>query len=273
MKRFSTLTDEEIVKAIRGLEDYNCDPKRKPVLTALYTLLANLGLRISEATALRWRDVDFERREVSVGTLKLPGRAKGKKATQVRDSLPIDENTLATLLVLKKPETHPNELIFQGISRRVAYNIFQRVLHLACIRPVKVHALRHSAVTRWLEDTGDLAFAQFMARHRSVTSTAQYVHVTKLKEKFEKVRKIQLESPGAPPTVNPPARPPSPPKGEAPRRQAAPAAHAETHVAPPPQREVIPWRLPSSAPQRESQASTPLLVASARSTARRNGEE
>lgn len=226
MKRFKTLTDEEIVKTIAQVEEYGCDEERKPALRALFTMLANTGLRISEALALRWRTLDFERQEVTVGTLKQQ-RTKGLKRETVEDTIPLDANTIQALLAWRElsPQRGPNDLLFP-IGRRVAYNIWQKLLHLALIRPVKVHALRHSAITRWLEDTQDLAFAQALARHRSVTSTAQYIHVTRLREKFETVRKI-----APPPIVSGPERPPPPP----PKPRPAPSPVAAPPAAPVPQ--------------------------------------
>ena len=187
-KRFKTLSDDEILRVIQGVEDYGCDPDRRPMLTGLYVLMANTGLRVSEAVALRWRSVDFERKELTVRTLKQQPK-NGKKPETTEDTLPLDDKTIAALLTWKLPDAQPADLIFP-ISRRVAYNIFQRLLAYACIRPVKLHALRHSAVTRWLETTQDLTFAQAMARHKSVASTAQYVHCRRMKEQFAVVKPI-----------------------------------------------------------------------------------
>lgn len=217
-KRFKTLSDEEIVKVIAHVEDYGCRKEnRKVMLTALYALLANTGLRVSEAVAytkgttvyphaLRWSKLDFERGEVTVVTLKQQ-RTKGRRPETFEDTIPLDAGTLAALQAWRavSPLSRPHDPVFP-LSRRVAYNIWQKLLHLACIRPVKLHCLRHSAITRWLEDTQDLAFAQHLARHRSVTSTAKYVHVTRLRQKFDGCRKIAL-----PPIVGGPERPSSPP--------------------------------------------------------------
>src|SRR3990170_2613239 len=102
-KRFKTLSDEEILRVIRGVENYGCDPDRKPMLTGLYVLMANTGLRVSEAVGLRWRSVDFDRRELTVRTLKQVPK-KGKKCETTEDTLPLDDKTIAALLTCQPPD-------------------------------------------------------------------------------------------------------------------------------------------------------------------------
>lgn len=202
-KRFEILGDDEIVRAMKEVEEYGCEEARKPMLRALYALLANSGLRVSEAVAytsgtriyphaLRWRNFDFERGEVTVTTLKQV-KTKGRKSETYEDTIPLDADTMQALLAWREgsPLRGPNDPVFP-ISRRVAYNIWQKILHLACIRPMKLHSLRHAFVTRIIEQTGDLPLAQALARHRSISSTAVYVHCRNLKEKHAKLTPIRL---------------------------------------------------------------------------------
>lgn len=202
MKQFTTLTDEEIQQVLRKVPVY---PSRKEgrtiMLEALYRFLANAGLRVSEAVAytkgttvypyaLRWNKFDFERRQVTVTTLK-QHRVRARKSESIEDTIPLDAGTTEGLLAWRavSPLAGPDDIVFP-LSRRVAYNIFQRILHLACIRPVKLHALRHSFITRLIEQTGDLTFAQAMARHRSISSTAKYAHCRRLQEQFAKTTPV-----------------------------------------------------------------------------------
>lgn len=202
MKQFTTLTDEEIGQVLRKTAIY---PSRKQgrtiMLEALYRFLANAGLRVSEAVAysrgmtvyphaLRWNKFDFERGEVTVTTLK-QHRVKGRKSETIEDTIPLDTRTIEGLLTWRavSPLAGLDDVVFP-ISRRVTYNIFQRILHLACIRPIKLHALRHSFITRLIEQTGDLTFAQHMARHRSISSTAKYAHCRRLHEQFAKTTPV-----------------------------------------------------------------------------------
>ncbi len=182
-KRFQTLKDEEIVKVIQGIEQYQCPAGRRPMLRALFLLLGNLGLRVSEATALQWRAVDFDRGEITVHTLK-QRRENGLHHEDHEDTLPLDSKTLEALRALHNG-AQPADRIFP-ISRHSTYNIFQRLLHYACLRPIKLHSLRHSAVTRWVR-TGNLAFAREMARHASLATTSLYTHCDDLRKQLESV--------------------------------------------------------------------------------------
>lgn len=188
MKRFVTLTDEDIQKVIAYIPSYHCTPERIPLLVALYTLMANLGLRVSEALDIRWRDCDFEREEITIRTLKQHRKTREGKPELVEDTLPLNAVTITTLQAIKNGAA-PHALIFPRLTRRVAYNIFQRLLHYAGIPPVKLHALRHSAVTRWVA-TGDLAFAMTMARHRDLKTTSRYTHCAKLREQFLSLKAV-----------------------------------------------------------------------------------
>ncbi len=185
-KRFQTLKDEEIVMMIRGIEQYQCPPERRPMLRALFLLLGNLGLRVSEATSLQWRAVDFERGEITVQTLK-QHREHRSRHENSEDTLPLDAKTLEALRLLRNG-AKPADRIFP-ISRHSAYNIFQRLLHYASLKPIKLHALRHSAVTRWVR-TGNLAFAREMARHASLATTSLYTHCDDLRKQLNAVPSV-----------------------------------------------------------------------------------
>lgn len=203
-KRFKTLTDEEITKIIEQLDEYGCAPERKVILTALYVLMSNLGLRVSEALSLRWKDLNLEAGYMTVKTLKSGGRT-GAKGKHVEDDLPLDPHTITALRACRNGG-RPSDLIFP-VSRQVAYNVWQRLMALAQVRPVKMHALRHSAVTRWLEQTQDLAFARALARHTNLQTTSQYVECRNVNERFQQVRKIgakaEPQPSAAPPLVVP----------------------------------------------------------------------
>lgn len=202
-RRFVTLTDAEIVKIIEQLDDYNCAPERKVMLRGLYVLMSNLGLRVSEALALRWKDFDYARKEVTVETLKSQGR-RAARAKREKDTIPVDAETLAAVRACQNGG-RPSDRIFP-IGRGVAYNIWQRLMALAQVRPKKLHCLRHSAVTRWLKTTQDLAFAQHLARHSSPVTTGQYVHCDNLAQQFQRVPKLSVKfeaQPSPRPSVQP----------------------------------------------------------------------
>jgi integrase len=62
------------------------------------------------------------------------------------------------------------------------------MLKQAGITPGTLHGLRHHAITRVLEQTGDLATAQAFAGHASVATTAIYIHARRIRENLLKVK-------------------------------------------------------------------------------------
>ena len=186
-KRVPMLNEQEIALVIRTVDGYG-PPGRRLMFSALYILLGNVGLRISEALSLRWQDVDFLRSELTIRSLKQGCGDHGvKRAPAPEDTLPVDPKTLAALLAYQNGGD-PADRIFP-ISRTVAYNVWKRLLCRAGIPHVKLHGLRHGAVTRWVE-TGDLAFAMAMARHKSLSTTSRYTHCRMLREKFARVEPV-----------------------------------------------------------------------------------
>lgn len=184
-RRYDVFTREEIGAVIAFAHHWGPRGRRK-MWVALFTLLANLGARVSEALLLRWQDVDFERNQVNLRTLKQ--RDKQGRPAIVYDTLPLDENTRNALLAVRNGDS-PDSPIFR-VNRHVTYNVFQRLLHRAGIPPRKLHALRHACATRILEETGDLMLARDILRHRDISTTSTYLHSIKLREKFLRIKPV-----------------------------------------------------------------------------------
>lgn len=188
MIRFTTLTDTQIRRVLEAVDGYNCDQYRRLMLRALFALLANLGMRVSEALNLRWSDIDLEAGEVVVTRLKRKKYNKqGKRNKPKRDTLPLDSRTIVALTEWKRASNGGRRPF--PLTRHIAYNIWRRLEKRAGLRPKKLHALRHSAVTRWVK-TGDLAFAMHMAGHDSLHTTSLYTHCDSLKERFRGVEHV-----------------------------------------------------------------------------------
>ncbi|AFZ69347.1 tyrosine-type recombinase/integrase [Deinococcus peraridilitoris] len=137
-------------------------------------LCAYAGLRNSEVRALRWDDIDFARQQLTVQ------RGKGRKPRSV---------TLALTLTraLRALPRRPDGLVI-GLS---SYGLRKRVRKLAVIAEIPekalrgrgVHALRHYAGVRLIEETNDLDLvAQFLG-HANIQTTRTY---TKRADKRQK---------------------------------------------------------------------------------------
>jgi integrase/recombinase XerC len=144
---------------------------------ALVALLADSGLRISEALWLRVEDLSFANRTVNVRA------GKGQK-----DGVGFFGAEAATHLrswLAKRRDASAEDLLFcDSKGRSMTRNAATRVLHRLSVRAglsrkVGPHALRHYAATSILRQTGDLELVRQVLRHESLAMALRYAHMTK----------------------------------------------------------------------------------------------
>ena len=157
---------------------------------ALVALLADSGLRISEALRLRIDDLNFASR-----TLAVRG-GKGQKDG-------VGHFGAGTIQVIRewlraRPDAQSEDFVFcdkQGrpLSRHHGTVILHRLSTKAGIdRKIGPHALRHYAATTLLKETGDLEMVRKVLRHEMLTMTLRYAHLTNLdvSKKFRRASPI-----------------------------------------------------------------------------------
>ena len=142
---------------------------------AILMLIYSSGLRLREASHLKVSDIDSKRMVLRIR------QGKGRK----------DRYTLLSTLaleVLRKYWCHcrPKEWLFPGrlsdkpLSVRSIQRVFKKARTLAGItKPATVHTLRHSFATHLLEQGTDLYRIQLLLGHRSLKTTAIYLHVSR----------------------------------------------------------------------------------------------
>jgi len=144
---------------------------------ALVALLADSGLRISEALRLRVEEVSFTDRSLRVRA------GKGQK-----DGLGFFGAETAQLLrgwLGKRREAHAEDFLFsdrsgRSLTRSHALHILHRLSARAGLaRKVGPHALRHYAATSILRQTGDLELVRQVLRHESLAMALRYARLTK----------------------------------------------------------------------------------------------
>jgi integrase/recombinase XerD len=137
------------------------------------------GLRISEVLGLRVDDIDSQRMVIRLR------QAKGSKDRYVMLS--------PRLLILlreywkahgRREVSQPNPWLFPGkvpdqpLSDKPVYEACQAACLAAGLdKHVTVHTLRHSFATHLLEAGTDLRTIQILLGHRSLNTTARYLHV------------------------------------------------------------------------------------------------
>jgi integrase/recombinase XerD len=157
--------------------------------TAMLELLYATGLRVSELTGLRVRDVNLEREFLLV-------MGKGSKERVV----PFGEIAARALrhylsaaraLLLKGAES--DAMFISSRRRQITRQMFWERLRLyarkAGIRKhVSPHALRHSFATHLLDNGADLRSVQAMLGHADISTTQIYTQVSRerLRQVYEK---------------------------------------------------------------------------------------
>jgi integrase/recombinase XerD len=131
------------------------------------------GLRASEVTHLKVRDIDSDRMLIHVE------RGKGGKDRDVMLS-----PSLLDLLRDYWREARPAGWLFPGqnrvdpISSRQLSRAFMSAKALAGIKkPATLHTLRHSFATHLLENNTDVRVIQVLLGHSKLSTTARYTHV------------------------------------------------------------------------------------------------
>jgi len=144
--------------------------KSRALLMTIYAA----GLRRSEVARLRVSDIDSARMTIIVH------QGKGQRDRVVMLS-PVLLDTLRQYWRYKKPKEwlFPGDTPDQPISGNDIFMVFHNAVRRAGItKKVSPHSLRHSFATHLLESGTDLRTIQILMGHRSLKTTARYLHVS-----------------------------------------------------------------------------------------------
>jgi integrase len=166
---------------------------------ALWVVLATTGLRLGEATALRWSDLDLQRGTITIQrSLQRQSRAGlvfvEPKSESSRRTVQLPEGAVAVLrehrkLVLQQrlaagTTWQDLDLVFPALTggpvdpARVN-TALHTALHKAGLPRLRVHDLRHTTATLLLESGLHPKIVQDLLGHSSITLTlGTYSHVT-----------------------------------------------------------------------------------------------
>jgi integrase len=181
----SFLTGEQAKKLRAALQPTAHDTL---ILTMLLT-----GMRIGEASGLRWQDISGDGNCITVqGQLQRVGGVLTYSSTTKTHEprvLPISPSLHAALLALKQRQREfgvedKDGLIFiADIGARMDAAVVNKRLKQVCVQaglpPISAHKLRHTAATLILQSSGDIGLAQKILGHKQISLTADlYSHAT-----------------------------------------------------------------------------------------------
>ncbi len=167
------LSREEAEDFLEAAGKYGPEPTRD---FALFLLMLQCGLRVSEVTTLTLDCLDLEN-----GMIRVTGKGAKERL------LPLTSRTVRALeAYLKERPSSQHREVFLNRRRRPlttdgVRHIFRRIVSHTYLkdRPhLTVHKLRHTCLTLLLQQGVDLRTLQHIAGHASVATTQIYTHVT-----------------------------------------------------------------------------------------------
>ena len=200
------ITTEEAQRLIQAVRDSDCLVMFSVIL-CLFT-----GLRRGEILGLKWCDVDFEKRSISVnkqlvreykinigGEAKMHYDTKQPKTKNARRTIHMIEPLAKEFeeykekLLQWKAETgfvhSEDDFVFPsktntGLGSKSFYRHYQKILEAADLTDINFHTLRHTFATRCLESGMDLLTISKTLGHASIKVTGDvYLHMSQPHQK------------------------------------------------------------------------------------------
>ncbi len=192
-REIDVLTNDEITRIMAAIKQESLEVLQLRD-TAILEMLFSSGVRISELTQMKIKQINLERGEFTV-------RGKGDKLRLVflsphaidcikkylkkrgdnNPALFVSHSKIGNT-VTKQMESHGNgdtRLTSPGLTPRSVQRIVKKYAMLAGImHKVTPHTFRHSFATDLLQNGADIRSVQTLLGHASITTTQIYTHVT-----------------------------------------------------------------------------------------------
>ncbi len=153
---------------------------RKLVMTLLG---GDAGLRRGEIIALRWPDIDFASKQITISRSDWNGEETLPKGGRKRH-VPMTNRLIAALEELKHSDSVGDRVIHDGKGGRVAANslhVWMATVLRRAKRPVRrgLHVLRHTFCSHLAMRGAPARVIQELAGHVTLTTTLGYMHLAK----------------------------------------------------------------------------------------------
>ena len=154
--------------------------------TAAVLFCLNTGLRLGEVCALRWSDIDFEAKMLTISHTVQRVTQNGKsvlllqspKTEAGKRTIPLTAEII--LMLQRRRKEHSREYVFgtdTPLEPRTLQYRFTALLQKCNIRRRNFHSLRHTFASRFVALGGDVKSLSEILGHANVRTTMQlYVH-------------------------------------------------------------------------------------------------
>jgi integrase len=178
-------TDAEQARALTEDELGRLIEKAEPEWRLFVRLLADTGLRIGEAIALHWGDVDLGRRRLSVRRRYYKGTFAPPKSRYGRRDIPLSDGLACELWRLRQTSRSVQDgaAVFPGrgggpLDASTAFRAVKAACRAADVPWAGPHALRHTCATRLFRHGLNAKQVQlWMGHHSPAFTLATYVHL------------------------------------------------------------------------------------------------
>jgi integrase len=142
-----------------------CLQCRNPLVRYLVELALETGMRRGEILRAGWDDVSFERR-----TLHIPLSKNGHART-----IPLSGSALAILCNLREQGASPERVL--PITENTAKMAWKRIVKRAGLVNLRLHDLRHEAISRFFELGLSVPEVALISGHRDLRMLFRYTHL------------------------------------------------------------------------------------------------
>lgn len=158
--------------------------KHRPEYYDLVLLLVRAGLRIGEAVALKWGDINFGQRFITVQRNFTRGRIETTTKNGKNRKVDMTHQLVAVLQKRKLRLQKETTYVFQSKGEKPIDpsnwrdRVFNPMLKLSGLRRVRVHDLRHSYASLLIQGSKDMHYAKEQLGHSSIKVTIDiYGHI------------------------------------------------------------------------------------------------
>ena len=171
MTRERFLSDAELERFMAAVRDRR--HKNQPRDHALFVLLANTGIRPSEALALRRADLQLEGRAPWIRLHRAPRKHAPAPTNELEISRPV-----AAVLKRYCDEMDQQQKLF-AYTKRQSWRLFHYYSAKAGLpMSYRIYSLRHTAGMRLYRYTRDIRLVQAIMGHQRLVSSSIYQHLS-----------------------------------------------------------------------------------------------